>query len=167
MNLLAGIVSWGTGCGRGPQIYTKVSRFCTYTIQAIHWGKLPHSKWMNCCSCFIHFRTGQKCNKTSGRLNKGVFVLIKHQKTYYTDNYPLVISISSLNSILYKSPGIPLQGLAGPKSELPPSLFRLINTEKYREILGYTEKYWEILRNTEKYWEILKNTKKYWEIPPN
>ena len=73
--------------------------------------------------------------------NKGLFVLIKQQETYYIDNCPLVISISSLNSILYKSPGITLQGLAGPKSELPPSLFRLINTDKYREILRYTEKY--------------------------
>ena len=27
MNLLAGIVSWGMGCGKGPQIYTKVTQF--------------------------------------------------------------------------------------------------------------------------------------------
>ena len=27
MNLLAGIVSWGLGCGKGPQIYTKVTQF--------------------------------------------------------------------------------------------------------------------------------------------
>ena len=27
MNLLAGVVSWGMGCGKGPQIYTKVTQF--------------------------------------------------------------------------------------------------------------------------------------------
>ena len=27
MNLLAGIVSWGMGCGKGPQVYTKVAQF--------------------------------------------------------------------------------------------------------------------------------------------
>ena len=32
MNLLAGIVSWGIGCGKGPQIYTKVTQFQLLTF---------------------------------------------------------------------------------------------------------------------------------------
>ena len=47
MNLLAGIVSWGMGCGKGPQIYTKVIHFQFSTFANFfvhHFSRCPTSE---------------------------------------------------------------------------------------------------------------------------